>query len=136
MKSKHFQNLLLSKYQNGDGPTKIFPDLNGFVSLRTIERWCRAVRFTGSINLSSTPDRQRTIRTTRTIQKIKHRLERRKPLSSRKTVRQLSISRTSIRRTSRNDLGLRAYKVQNEPVLTNEHKEERVKFANWIRTNF
>ena len=130
MKSKVFQNLVLSKYQNGDGPTKIFRDLNGFVSLRTIERWCKAVRVTGSINLSSPPSRHRTFRTKRSIQKIEHRLERREPVSSRKTVRQLTISRTSIRRILRNDLGLRAYKVQNEPFLTNEHKEERVKFAN------
>ena len=49
MKSKDFQNLVLSKYQSGDGPTKIFRDLNGSVSLWTIERWCKAVRDTGSI---------------------------------------------------------------------------------------
>ena len=124
MKSKNFQNLVLSKYQNGDGPTKMFRNLNGFVSLRTTERWCKAVKVIGSINLSSPLGRQRT------IQKIKHRLERRKPVSSRKTARQLSISRISIRRILRNDLGLRIYKVQNEPLFTNEHKEERVKFAN------
>ena len=29
MKSEDFQNVLLAKYQNGDGPTKIFRDLNG-----------------------------------------------------------------------------------------------------------
>ena len=73
------------------------------------------------------------IRTKGVIQKIKHRLERRKPLSSRKTTRQLGISRTIIRRILRDDLGLRTYKVQNEPLLTNE---QRVKFANWIRMNF
>ena len=130
MKSKDFQNLVLSKYQNGDGPTKIFRDLNSSVSLRTIERWCKAVRDTGSINLSSPPGRQRIIRTKGNIQKIKHRLERRKSVSSRKTARQLGISRTSVRRILRNDLGLRAYKIQNESLLTNEHKEKRVKFAN------
>ena len=122
--------------KNDDGPTKIFPDFNGLVSLWTIERWCKAARVTGSVNLSSPPDRPRTIRTKGPIQKINHRLERRKPVSSRKTARYLGISRTSIRRILRNDLGLRAYKVQNEPLFNNEHKEERVKFANWIRTNF
>ena len=136
MKSKDFQKFVLSKYQNGDGPTKIFRDLNGFVSLRTIERWYKAVRNTDSFNLSSPLDRQRTIRTKGPIQKIKHGLERRKPVSPRKTARHLGISRTSIRRILRNDLGLRAYNVQNEPLLTNEHKEKRVKFANWIETNF
>ena len=76
MNSKDFQNLELSQYQSGDGQTKIFRDLNGFVSLRTIERWCKAVRVTGSINLSSPPGRQRTIRTKGAIQKITHGLER------------------------------------------------------------
>ena len=135
MKSKDFQNLVLSKYQNDDGPTKIFRDLNDSVSLRTNDRWYKVVRVTGSVNLSSPPGCQRTLRKKGTIQKIKHRLEQRKPVSSRKTARQLGISRTSIRRILRNDLGLRAYKVQNKPLLTNEHKEERVKFANWIQTN-
>ena len=135
MKSKHFQNLVLSKYQNGDEPTKSFRDFTSFVSLRLIERWCKAVRVTVSINLSSPPDRHRTIRTKGPIQKIKHRLERRKPVSSQKTARHLGVSRVSIRKILRNDRGLRAYKVQNELLLTNEHNEERVKFANWIRTN-
>ena len=64
------------------------------------------------------------------MQKIKHRLERLKSVSSRKTARQLGISSLSVRRILRNDLGLRAYKIQNEPLLTNEHKDKRVKFAN------
>ena len=76
MKSKDFQNLVLSKYQNGDGTTKIFRHLNGSISLRTVEWWCKAVRDTGSINLSSPLGRQRTIRTKRNIQKLKHRLDR------------------------------------------------------------
>ena len=118
------------------GRPKIFRDLNGFVSLRTIERWCKAVRDTGSINISNPSGRQGTIRTKRAIQKIKHRLKRRKLVSSQKTACQLCISRTIVRRMLRNDLGLRVYKVQNEPLLTNEHKEKRVKFANWIRTDF
>ena len=101
IKSKDFQNFVLSKYQNGDEPTKIFRDLHGSVSRWTIERWCKAVRDTGSINLSSPSGRQRTIRTKGNIQKIKHRLERRKPVSSRKTVRQLGISRISVRRILR-----------------------------------
>ena len=38
MKSKkNFQNLILSNYQNGDGPTKIVRDLIGSLSLWTIK---------------------------------------------------------------------------------------------------
>ncbi|CAM4965267.1 unnamed protein product [Rotaria socialis] len=136
MKSKDIQKLVLSKYENGDGLTKIFRDLNGTLSLATIERWCKSIRDTGCINLSKPPGHPRTIRTNANIQKVKHRLERRRTVSSRKLSRELGISRMSVRRVLKNDLGLHAYKVQNEPMLTDEHKEKRIQFANWIRTNF
>ena len=67
MKSKDFSN-----YHQGDEPTKTLRDLNGSVSLRTIEQWYKAVRDTDSVNLSSPLGCQRTIRTKGTIQKIKH----------------------------------------------------------------
>ena len=38
MKSKDFQNLVLSKYENSQRPTKIFRDLNGFVGVWTIQQ--------------------------------------------------------------------------------------------------
>ena len=138
MKSKDFQNLVLSKYETGDTPKKIFRDLNGAIGLRTIERWCKSIRDTGSINLSKPPGRPRTIRTKAAIRKVKYRVDRGWSVSSRKIAsdRNLRISRTSARRILKDDLGLKAYKVQNEPLLTDEHKEKRIQFANWIRTNF
>jgi len=48
----------------------------------------------------------------------------------------LSISGTSAQRVLKNDLKLQAYKIQNEPLLTDEHKEKRMQFANWMRINF
>ena len=66
----------------------------------------------------------------------KRRLNRRKPLSSRKLARELGISRSSVQRILKSDLELQAYQIQKEPLLTDEHKEKRMKFANWIRTNF
>ena len=92
MKSKDLQNLVLSSYQNCNGSTRVFRDPNGFVSLWTIEQWCKAVIDTGPINLSSSSGRHRTIRTKGAIQMIKHQLERRKPVSSQKAVRHLDIS--------------------------------------------
>ena len=71
MKSKDLQKVVLSKYEAGDQPRKIFCDLNKVLSLRTVERWCKSIRETGSINLTSPPGPSRTIRTKATIQKIK-----------------------------------------------------------------
>ena len=116
MKSKDIQRLVLSKYEIGDGPTKIFRDLNGAISLPTIERWCKSIHDTGFTNLSCSSGRPRTIR------KIKGRWEQGKSVSS--------------GRILKNDLGLRAYKILNEPLLTDDHKAKRVQFATWIRTNF
>ena len=36
----------------------------------------------------------------------------------------------------KNDLGLRPYKKVIEPLLSNDQKIKRKKFANWVRTNF
>jgi len=136
MKSKDLQKIVLSKYQNDDIPTKIFRDLNGGIGSRTIKRWCQMIRQSGSIELSSPPGRPRLVRTKENIQKIKHRLRRKKRVSARKISMELDISYTSVRRIIKNDLGLRPYKKVIEPALSDDQKIKRKKFANWVRTNF
>ena len=136
MKSKDLQKFVLSKCDNGDGTTKIFRHLNGAISLSTTERCCRRIREVGTIDLVNPRGGSRTIRTKVAIQKIKKRLNQRKPLSSRKLAREFGISRSSVQRILKNDLELQAYKMQEEPLFTDEYKEKRIKFANWIRTNF
>ena len=69
MKSKDLQKLVLSKYDNGDGTTKIFRELNGAINLSTIERWCRNIHEVGTIDLVNQRRYSRTIRTKAAIQK-------------------------------------------------------------------
>ncbi|CAF2138385.1 unnamed protein product [Rotaria magnacalcarata] len=69
MKSKDLQNIVLSKYQHGDTPTKLFRDLNGGIGLRTIKRWCPMILQSGSITLSSPPGCPRLVRTKENIRK-------------------------------------------------------------------
>ena len=71
IKSKDLRKLVLSKYDNGHGTTKIFRDLNGAISLSTIERWCRRVREVGTIDLVNPRGCSRTIRRKAAIQRIK-----------------------------------------------------------------
>ena len=136
MKSKDLQKLVLSKYEKGGGPSDIFQHLNGALCLRTVKRWCKMIRETGSIELSTSPGRARTIRTKESLQKVKNRLNRKKKVTSRKLAVELNISRTSVRRILKEDLHLRSYKKIVEPLLTDEHKEKRKKFSNWERTHF
>ena len=63
MKRKDLQKLVLLKYDNGDGTTKILRDLNGAISLSTIERWCRRIREVSTIDLVNLCGCSRTIRT-------------------------------------------------------------------------
>ena len=72
MKSKDLQKVVLSKYQNGDTPTKIHRDLNGTIGLRTTKRWCQMIHRSGSVKLSSPPDGPHFARTKGNIQKVKH----------------------------------------------------------------
>ena len=136
MKSKDLQRLVLSKYEKGEGSSEIFRHLNGALCLRTVKRWCKMIRETGSIELSTSPGRSRTIRAKESIKKVKHRLNRKKKVTSRKLAVELNISRTSVRRILKNDLLLRPYKKIVEPLLTDEHKEKRKKFSNWVRRRF
>ncbi|CAF4630188.1 unnamed protein product [Rotaria magnacalcarata] len=117
MQSKDLQNIVLSKYQNGDTPTKIFRDLNGGIGLRTIKRWCQMILQSGSITLSSPPGCPRLART-------------------KGNIRKLDISERSVRRILKNDLGLHPYKKVVEPLLSDDQKIKRKKFTSWIRTNF
>ena len=49
---------------------------------------------------------------------------------------ELDISERSVRRIMKKDLGLRPYKKVIKPLLSNDQKTKRKKFANWVRTNF
>ncbi len=84
MKSKDLQTAVKNKYENGDGPTKIYRDLGGVVSLRTIKSSIQMINNTGSINLSYSPGRTRTARTKANILKVKYRLDQKKRVSTRR----------------------------------------------------
>ena len=136
MKSKDLQEVVLSKYQNGDTTTKSHRDLNGGIGLRTIERWCQMIRRSGSIKFSSSLGGPRFATMKDNIQKVNHRLSRKKKVSARKLSMELDISERSIRRIMKNDLGLRPSKKVIESLLSNDEKIKRKKFANWVRRNF
>ena len=69
MKSKDLQQVVFRKYEDGHSPTTIFRDVNGSLGLATIKRWCKMIRETGSIQLSTPSGGPRFARTSKTIQK-------------------------------------------------------------------
>ena len=73
MKGRDAKTAVKYKYENGDGPTKIFRDLGGIVSLPTIKIWIERIKNTASISMSYSPGRSRTARTKSNILKVKQR---------------------------------------------------------------
>ena len=105
MKSLDVRNIVISKHKNGEGPAKIFRDLNGTLSLPTIKRWCKMIANHRAINLYKFPGRLRTVRTKVAIQKIKNQLNRnKKPISTRKLANELNMSQPGVHRVFKDDL--------------------------------
>ena len=111
MKSKDLQKLVLSKYETGQTPKKIFEDLNGAVSYPTVKRWCKMIRETGAvIDLSKPSGCHRTVRTKVAIQKIKRKSKGGKRISCRKLALEMDMSFSSAYRILRKDLKMKPYK--------------------------
>ena len=105
-----------TKFENDDGPIKIYSDLAGVVSLKTVKLWIKKIKDTGSIDLFSPSGRSRTARTEVNILKEKMRLDQKRVL--------------------REDLGCFPYKKIKQPKLTDVQKNKRVTFANWFLNNY
>ena len=136
MKSTDLQNIVISKRQNGDGSTKIFRNLSGGLCLKTVKRCCKMIDQTGTVSTSRSPGCPRIKRTSVTIEKVKNRLNGGGRLSARKLSNELKLSRTSIQRILKDDLRYFPYKIIVKSFLTNAHKADRKRFANWVRSNF
>ena len=67
MKNKDLQQVVFGKYEDGDS-------LSSFKWVATIKRWCKMIRKTGSIQLSTPSGGPRFTRTSKTIEKVKHKL--------------------------------------------------------------
>ena len=78
MTRKDIQKVVTTRYENGDGPAKIYRDLAGAVSLPTIKLWIKRMNTIGSITLSSPPGCPRMVRTRVSIVKIKNRPNQKK----------------------------------------------------------
>ena len=122
MKSKGLQNLVLSKYKDGQLCTKIHEDLHGSVGLSAVERWCKMIRDTGTITSFKSRGRLRTVRIAANIRKVKHRHDRLQVFSCPKIARDLRISRTSAQRILKDDLKLKSYRIKVQPKISEDQK--------------
>ena len=133
MKNEDLQKIVFSKRQNGDRSTKIFRDSSEELHLKTVQRWCKVIDQTGSIDTSHSLVCLRIIQRPATMEKVKNQIKRRGKVSSQELLKELKISCTSIQSILKNDF---PYKKIIEPPLIDAQRIERKRLANWIRLNF
>ena len=123
MKSKDLQKLVLSKYETGQTPKKIFEDLNGAVSYPTVDRWCKMIQETGARDLSKPSGCHTTVREKVVIQNIKRKSKGGKRISCTKLALEMDMSSfSSACRILWKDLKMKYYKITVELLLEHEHK--------------
>ena len=69
--SKDLKKVVFCRYEEGDGPTRTFPDSDGCIGLNIIKRQGKMIRDIGSIQLLVLPGGLHFARISKTIQEVK-----------------------------------------------------------------
>ena len=119
MKSLELQNIVLRLHDQGLSTRQISNQLVDQVSKTTVNRWVKMYRESGKISFKTPSGRKRTIRTKKLVQQVKKYLVKDKRKKSvRKIAKSLNVSRTTIQRVVKSDLGYKSYIKRVAPKLT------------------
>ena len=136
MKSLELQNIVLRLHDQGLSTRQISNQLVDQVSKTTVNRWVKMYRESGKISFKTPLGRKRTIRTKKLVQQVKKYLVKDKRKKSvRKIAKSLNVSRTTIQRVVKSDLGYKSYIKRVSPKLTEMQKQKRHSFGIWARKN-
>jgi inhibitor of nuclear factor kappa-B kinase subunit alpha len=97
------------------------------IKKRFVYRTVKRLRETGSINDRERCGRPRSARDKAMIKKVMKRFRRKRKQSARKMAPQLHISKSSLQRLIKEDLGVRPYKTRKAHGLTDKQKINRLK---------
>lgn len=136
MKSEDVQRIVLRLHNKGLSCRQITEHLGGEIGKTTVNRWIKMFKETGEISLKTPPGRDRSKRTNELKKRIKVHLTRtKKRLSTRKLARINNVSRSTMQRLIKDDLGFKSYVKRVAPKLTDAQKKKRHSFGIWVRKN-
>lgn len=98
MKFRDLRKAVLLKFEQEKSPAQITKDLNNVVSDRNVHNWKVMYLKTINIDLKTSSDRSKTVRTKGIIQRVKKRFASQARQSGREITRQLDISQSSLAR--------------------------------------
>lgn len=124
MGSKTIREIIIEKYGDGETISVIAKSLKMLRSSlsRIVNRWKKL----GTTEKKPSPGRPRNIRNKQLVKVVRNRVLRNSKVNCRKMARELQKSRMTIHRVLRNDLGLKAYKLQIRQKLTEPNKQNRL----------
>ena len=126
MKSLELQCVVLRLHEQSLSGRQISNQLMGEVSKTTVNEWIKLCCKFGEISLRSPPDPKRTKRTKRLVPKVKQHIVRsKKQKSARQLAKSLNVSRSTVRRVIKEDLGYKYYVKRVAPKLTDSQKKKR-----------
>lgn len=108
-------------------PRDIFTNVKQFgVSRRFVFRTLKRFKETGNVDVRHNGGCKRTVRTNKVIKRVREQIRRNPSRSGRNLAKLHQISRSSMHRIIKEDLGLKAYKKQRVHGLTVRQKQARV----------
>lgn len=111
--------------RNGNSATTIGRQLN--VNTRTVQRIMKRWREEGNVDVKRKTGRPRSVNTRRLRGIIKKKIDRNDGVSMNRIASTLGISRTSVQKIVKNELGLRSYRLLSGQYLSEESKASRLK---------
>ena len=102
----------------------------------TVRKPIKRFQETGSHKDHQGRGRKKTVNSATNRQKIKGRLQRNPKWLTRKLAKATGISRRSVQRIIKDDLHLKAYKIQEVHLLTDKMKETRLKRSRMLKRRF
>lgn len=102
---------------------------------KSIQKWVAKFRNFGTVVKTKPPGRGRTVRSEANIQRLSASTLQSPKRSTRRRSQALNISRTTLRRIMKEDLGLYPYRLSIHQKLSSCDRERRVAMAEWFEHN-
>lgn len=124
---KEHRQSVISLHQAGNSPAEILRSLRGLgISRKFIYRTIQRYNASESIEDRPRSGRPRSVRTPNAIKAVKARIRRNPVRHQTVMAREMAISRRSMSRILRDDLGLKAYRRRTGQFLSTQLKERRL----------
>lgn len=125
-RTQGYRHTVVELHHAGQRQCQIYRTLNGTVSRSFISKVIKKFRETGTTDDRPRSGRPRSARTKHLLRIMQQRIRRNPARSGRNMARDMNVSRTSMQRALKIDLGLKALRKSNVQMLSASDKAKRV----------